>query len=95
MKPDEQAPRATVDAILEARKAAVSAAEDAKVCRKMAHEMERTITDNTDAYLSTLRRYHHDLDKVAHMVEVTQVSSAIVLVFSIMILFFTVLKMVA
>ena len=57
--------------------------------------MERTIADNTDAYLSTLRRYHHDLDKVAHMVEVTQVSSAIVLVFSIMILFFTVLKMVA
>ena len=95
MKPDEQAPRATVDAILEARKAAVTAAEDAKSCRRMAHEMERTIADNTDAYLSTLRRYHHDLDKVAHMVEVTQVSSAIVLVFSIMILFFTVLKMVA
>ena len=95
MKPDEQAPRATVDAILEARKAAVTAAEDAKSCRRMAHEMERTIADNTDAYLSTLRRYHHDLDKVAHMVEVTQVSSAIVLVFSIMILFFTVLRMVA
>ena len=95
MKPDEQAPRATVDAILEARKAAVTAAEDAKACRRMAHEMERTITDNTDAYLATLRRYHHDLDKVAHLVEVTQVSSALVLVFSIMILFFTILRMVA
>lgn len=92
---DAKQARATVDAILEARKAAVTAAEDAKTCRMMAHEMERTITDNTDAYLATLRRYHHDLDKVSHMVEVTQVSSAIVLVFSIMILFFTVLKMVA
>lgn len=92
---DAKQARATVDAILEARKAAVTAAEDAKTCRRMAHEMERTVSSNTDAYLATLRRYHHDLDKVAHMVEVTQVSSAIVLVFSIMILFFTVLKMVA
>lgn len=95
MKPDEQAPRATVDAILEARKAAVTAAEDAKVCRKMAHEMEQTIARNTDAYLASLRRYHANLDRVSHMVEVTQVSSAVVLVLSIMILFFAMLKLVA
>lgn len=92
---DAKQTRATVDAILEARKAAVTAAEDARECRRKAHEMELALSSNTDAYLATLRRYHHDLDKVSHLVEVTQVSSTIVLVFSIMILLFTVLKMVA
>lgn len=92
---DAKQTRATVDAILEARRAAVAAADDAKVCRKMAHEMEQTIARNTDAYLASLRRYHANLDRVNHMVEVTQVSSAVVLVLSIMILFFAMLKLVA
>ena len=93
--PDNQAPRNAVDAILQARMTAAAAEQSANVCRMKAHQMEQTLSENTQAYMNAMRRYHHELDKINHMVEVTQVSSTIVLIFAILILFFTILEMVA
>lgn len=92
---DAKQARATVDAILEARKAAVTAAEDAKTCRMKVKQMERTLDENTAAYMESMRRYRQQLDRVAHIAETAQISSVIVLVCSILILFFAILRIVA
>lgn len=90
-----ESPRAAVDALLAARQSAAVAEQAANVCRMKVKQMERTLDENTAAYMESMRRYRQQLDRVAHIAETAQISSVIVLVCSILILFFAILRIVA
>lgn len=88
-------PQNVVAAILEARQSAAAAAESATICTAKAHDMERTLHDNTDAYHVALHKCRAAADRAEATTRVVVIASWLIVAMTLINLALNIWRLVA